>query len=395
MTNITVSTNGHNKKANMETITEVTPIESTTTATTEEQTQPKKKAKSGRHNKVANFYLDIDAGAKRVKCRLNGVYKAFPSTAKKIKGDVPLRTDGAFNYGSTSYVVGQAIDRVNGDVINASSGNKLTNLDLWIVGAMTHYRKQLKQAIKDKKRNAESIKINLYVRILTLSTMKRKELDKAVKKIEAFTWEDNLFEVDVKSLEFIEEGQGAADYICQENPDIETFHLLDLGGGTFSATTYDWDGDDAAIIARTPISGAGMVTVINRIFKALTRVDRGAIQAENEDIQQALELSKVTEDGYTVPLRSNGKTHDIAEEVEGALSEWVSNNYALQRQFDLISQSLAKGEPVYCSGGGFAVPIVSNWIVKYLSQDIDNPQIEILPEPQNINLIGMAQIEAK
>lgn len=393
MTNTNSNTNGHNNQITMETMTDIIEVQTTETPQ-ETETKPKAKRKSGgRHNKVQNFNLEIDAGAKRVKCRLNGVYKAFPSTAKKITGDVPLRTDGSFRYGNKGYVVGQGVDRVNGEVIKASQGNKLSNLDIWIVGAITHYRKQLKAAIKGRARKHEETKINLTVKILTLSTMKRKDLDKAIKAVSEFYWEDEKFIVEVKSIEFLEEGQGAADYIVRENPEIETFHLLDLGGGTASATTYDWDGDDVAILARTPISGAGMQTVINKIFKALTRVDRGAIQVEGEDIQQALELSKVTEEGYKIPLRTNGKLIDISEEVVGALSEWVSDNYALQRLFDLLSQRLSKGEQLFLSGGGFAVPVVSHWIIKYLSMGVDNPQIQILPHPQHINLTGLETTE--
>ena len=48
-----------------------------------------KKPRKKPNNKAVDCYLDIDAGAKRVKCRLNGAYKAFPSEAKDIKTDVP------------------------------------------------------------------------------------------------------------------------------------------------------------------------------------------------------------------------------------------------------------------------------------------------------------------
>ena len=126
----------------------------------------------------------------------------------------------------------------------------------------------------------------------------------------------------------------------------------------------------------------------------MTRVDRGAIQAENRDIQEALELSAVSEKGYSVPLRSNGKVEDIANEVEGALSEWVSGNYALLKQFDLISQKLARGESVYCSGGGFAVKVVADWIINYLCDGIPDAKIGILESPQHINLTGLEAREA-
>lgn len=388
-----LKTNGHSETTQLETLLPVETVEQlqVTNETTYEESKPKKKRKGGGNNKSTTFNLDIDAGAKRVKAVLNGVYKAFPSEAKEIKGDVPLRTDGSFRYGNKSYVVGRGIDRVNGKLIVASQDNKLSHLEIWIVGAITHYRKQLKEVINSKRRKNAPIKINLNLRVVTLSSMKRKELDKVLKTISSFAWEDNDFEVNVKSIEFIDEGEGAAVKVTKDNPDIETFHLIDLGGGTCSATTYDWDGDELSTIAKTPVSGAGMQAVINRIFKALTRVDRGSIQAENMDIQEALELSKVVDGKYFVPLRANGKSEDIVEEVEGALSEWVSANYALVKLFDLISQKLLRGERVYCSGGGFSVPVVSDWILNYLSQGIDNPQIEVLKDAHHINLTGLNQ----
>lgn len=158
--------------------------------------EPKKK-KSGANNKAVDLRLDIDAGAKRVKCRLNGVYKSFPAEAKQIQGETPLRNDGCFGYRKKNYVVGNAIDRVNGTLIVSSQDNKLTHLDLWILGAITHYRKQLKSAVESRRRKTQPVQINLYLKIVTLSTPQRKELDKMLKQIAEFTWEDIEFKVTV------------------------------------------------------------------------------------------------------------------------------------------------------------------------------------------------------
>lgn len=379
-----ILTNGHAKTATIENIIPLEPASE----------QPKtKKTRKPSGNKAINFYLDIDAGAKRVKCRLNGAYKAFPSEAKEIKSEVPLRNDGCFGYGTKNYVVGRAIDRVNGNLIVGSQDKKLSHLDIWIVGAITHYRKQLKECVKSRRRKTLPARINLYLRIVTLSSPKRKELDKMLKQISKFIWEDTEFNVIVKSCEFIDEGEGAAVEIAHLY-NHEIFHLIDLGGGTCTHTTYEWDGDEITTIAKSPVSGAGMTSIINRIFKALTRTDRGAIQAENQDIQEALELSQITDDGvWKVPLRSNGKVEDISAEVEGALSEWVNGNYALLKQFDYISQKLARGESVYCSGGGFAVKVVGEWIIKYLSADIADAKIKILENPQHVNLTGLKHLD--
>ena len=375
--------NGHVK-----TFTEINPLP--------ENSIELKKTNTKRHtqnNKAVDFRLDIDAGAKRVKCRLNSIYKSFPAEAKEIKGEVPLRNDGCFGYRKKSYVVGASIDRVNGSLIVSSQDNKLTYLDVWILGALTHYRKSLKSASSARRRKTQPVQINLWLRVVTLSSPQRKELDRMLKQISDFTWEDVEFRVNVKVCEFIDEGEGSALEVVKLY-NHQRFHLLDLGGGTITYSDYEWDGGELSTISKTPVSGGGMTSIINRIFKSLTRTDRGAIQAENSDIQEALELSAKSQDGtWKVPLRSHGKVKDISLEVEGALSEWIGNNYAIQKLFDLISQRLAKGEYLYCCGGGFAVKIIAEWIVQYLANDISDAHVVILDNPQDVNLAGLKWLD--
>jgi hypothetical protein len=360
---------------------------------TEVTTKVTKNRVGGVNNKAVDFKLDIDAGAKRIKCRLNGIYKSFPAEAKEIKSEVPLRNDGCFGYRKRNYVVGSAIDRVNGTLIVSSQDNKLSHLDVWILGALTHYRKVLKSAVELRRRKTQPVQINLWLRVVTLSSPQRKELDKMLKQISDFTWEDLDFKVNVKACEFIDEGEGAAlEVVTLYNH--ERFHLIDLGGGTITFTTYEWGGEELSTVAKTPVSGGGMTSIINRIFKSLTRTDRGAIQAENIDIQEALELSQIGENNtWYVPLRSSGKIKDISSEVDGALSEWVGNNYAIQKLFDSISQKLAKSEYLYCSGGGFAVAVIAEWLMKYLSNGIDGARIKILDSPQDVNLAGLKHLD--
>ncbi len=149
--------------------------EGTEMVTAPEVVEIPKKKRNSQNNKAVEFRLDIDAGAKRVKSRLNGVYKSFPAEAKEIKGETPLRNDGCFGYRKKNYVVGNAIDRVNGNLIVSSQDNKLTHLDVWILGALTHYRKQLKAAVEARRRKTQPVQINLWLRLITLSTPQRKE----------------------------------------------------------------------------------------------------------------------------------------------------------------------------------------------------------------------------
>jgi hypothetical protein len=77
------------------------------------------------------------------------------------------------------------------------------------------------------------------------------------------------------------------------------------------------------------------------------------------------------------------------------MSEWVGGNYAIQKLFDTISQRLAKGECLYCTGGGFAIGVVADWILGYLKNEIDNANITILENPQDVNLAGLKWLEEK
>ena len=78
------------------------PLRNTTTMNTITSSKKKSNAAS---NKAIEFFLDIDAGAKRVKARLNGTYKSFNAEAKEIKGEVPLRNDGCFSYNKNHFYI--------------------------------------------------------------------------------------------------------------------------------------------------------------------------------------------------------------------------------------------------------------------------------------------------
>lgn len=345
------------------------------------------------NNKTVLFNLDIDAGAKNVKARLNGDFKSFPSVAKVIDGDVPLRDLGCFTYGKKSYVVGKAIERVNGVSIVSSDDNKLERLDIWILGAIAHFRKDLKSAVMIRRRKTEPVQIILNLRIMTLSSIKRKELDKALKAIKSFSWDDSDFEITVKNLEFINEAHGAALEVAHTH-NIEEFKLLDLGGGTLTYSEAFWNGDEVST-SQQPISGGGMVGITNLISTALSRTDRGALGFEALDIQLALETSKIKDGVWSVPMRSNGKFIDISSEVRGALDDWLRKNHTVKTLFDRVSQDLARGQYVFCTGGGFAIAVISVWIIRYLSDGIEDSKISLLPNPEKINMSGLVWSDVK
>lgn len=362
-----------------------------------EQVLAKKKTASQnkqKTNRAIPVRLQIDAGARRVKCRLNGEFKDFPSEAKEIGGgQVPLQTSGCFSYKNKPYVVGAAVDRVNGDVILGSQDNKISKLDIWVLGAIAHFPAFLEEAAEKRRYKNLPVQLTLNLQVVTLSSPRRNELAKALNAIGTFTWEDIEFRIDVKECKFLEESEGAALEVVNkhlEEKDKSThFYVIDLGGGTITSTCYEWNGARLSTLSKSPISGGGTTSIINCVFKALTRVDRGAIQTNSLNIQEALQTSHLKEEGWFVPLVNNGQLINIADEVRAALSEWVQHNYAIRILFDFLMQRIIAGDRVFCSGGGFAIKIVADWIIKYLLNDIRDREIVILDNPQDVNLAGL------
>lgn len=350
-------------------------------------TQDKPKAKRKSNNKATIFNLDIDAGAKNVKARLNGEFVVFPSEFKIISDDVPLKDRGCFLLGKKNYVVGESVRRVNGELERAVDNKKLSMLEVWILGAITHFRSQLREAVVKKRRKTEPTNIKLNLRILTLSSLKRKEMEKSLKTLSTFVWDDEEFVVTVGTVGFKDEAFGAAlEVYHTEN--IREFGLLDLGGGTLTYSRCEVAGDEI-FLSQRPVSGGGVKGIIDDMSIALSRNDKGFFSFEASKVEYALKLSSLDEDfNWSVPLRNEGVDINIDKEVRDALTNW-SLYTPVRDLLDWISQELRSGYPVYCTGGGFASKVIAQWILARLQVNISNGKITVLENPEKVNMTGL------
>ncbi|NEQ19575.1 MAG: hypothetical protein F6K28_08175 [Microcoleus sp. SIO2G3] len=347
----------------------------------------KPKAKRKYNNKAVIFNLDIDAGAKNVKARLNGEFVVFPSEFKIISDDVPLKDRGCFLLGKKNYVVGESVRRVNGELERAVDNKKLSMLEIWILGAITHFRSQLRKAVIDKKRKTEAANIKLNLRILTLSSLKRKEMEKSLKTLSTFIWDDEEFTVSVGIVEFKDEAYGAALEVYHTEK-ITEFGLFDIGGGTATYSRCEVVGDEI-FLSQRPISGGGVKGIIDDMSIALSRNDKGFFSFEASKVEYALKLSSLDEDfNWSVPLRNEGVDINIDKEVRDALTNW-SLHTPVRDLLDWISQELRSGYPVYCTGGGFASKVIAHWILARLQVNISNGKITVLPNPEKVNMTGL------
>lgn len=354
--------------------------------------QDKPKTKRNYNNKAMVFNLDIDAGAKNVKARLNGEFVVFPSEFKIISDDVPLKDRGCFLLGKKNYVVGESVRRVNGELERAVDNKKLSMLEVWILGAITHFRSQLREAIAKKRRKTEPTTIKLNLRILTLSSLKRKEMEKALKTLSVFVWDDEQFNISVGKIEFKDEAFGAAlEVYHTEN--ISEFGLLDLGGGTLTYSRCEVVQNEVFLTQR-PISGGGIKGIIDDMSIALSRNDKGFFSFESSKVEYALKLSSINEDfDWDVPLRNEGTDINIDREVRDALTNWALFT-PIRDLLDWISQELRSGYPVYCTGGGFASKVIAQWILARLQINISNGRISVISNPEKVNMTGLKWLDS-
>ncbi|MDF5716333.1 MAG: hypothetical protein PUP93_21250 [Rhizonema sp. NSF051] len=372
-------------------VNESAPMQQTESTLTTQSIKTKPKTKRNYNNKSVVFNLDIDAGAKNVKARLNSEFVVFPSEFKIISDDVPLKDRGCFLLGKKNYVVGESVRRVNGELERAVDNKKLSMLEVWILGAITHFRSQLRDAVTRKRRKTEPTNIKLNLRILTLSSLKRKEMEKTLKTISSFVWDDEQFSVNVGNIEFKDEAYGAALEIYHTEH-INEFGLLDLGGGTLTYSRCEVVQNEVFLTQR-PISGGGIKGIIDDMSIALSRNDKGFFAFESSKVEYALKLSSINEDfDWNVPLRNEGTDINIDKEVRDALTNWALFT-PIRDLLDWISQELRSGYPVYCTGGGFASHVIAQWILARLQINIPNGKISVLPNPEKINMTGLKWLD--
>jgi hypothetical protein len=87
-----------------------------------------------------------------------------------------------------------------------------------------------------------------------------------------------------------------------------------------------------------------------------------------------LRKSKLINGKHSVKYRHGTETVEIGDIVQDALSEWVSEMPIVESLLTKVSQALLNGSPVFATGRGMAISVISDWVEKYCCADIVNAQ---------------------
>ncbi|MBP5977009.1 hypothetical protein HW132_30885 [Brasilonema sp. CT11] len=374
------------------TVTDVVPIEA----------KPKKPAKPRVvQNAFQEIQADLDAGSSQAKFVVNGWAGTYPSLAKEVSGDLPVGMSGCFSIGTKNYAVGQATNSLGGNTIEAFRDNKIKFLHVWLIGALTTHPNLLNKLAKERKYKKLPVRIKLNLRLLSLSSSKKADIAKVLGQSKQFTCEGIDYILEIANTDYLyPESYGAALEATRSiSQDINLFHLVDLGGGTLTLSTYQKgleSTDPPKMIEQTASSGSGMKSILAKLSIVLAKVDRGGISYYQENLESALRNSKPLGKGeHSVKYRHGVEILEIGTDVTFALNEWVSKTPIVAELLGRISQALLDGRPVYATGGGFAISVIAEWVANYVCLGIDNPLFFILDKPEQVNLTGLKHLDVE
>ena len=342
--------------------------------------------------------LTLDPGNKQLKFSLDGSHPIpISSIYKEIKGELPVGKAGCFGYKDKNYIVGNAAHSLKGKLFKAYEGNKTPKLDIWILGALTAEPDFLDGILKDKEHKnkypGKPCRIQINLKLLSLTTEKVNEIVKTLKGIEKFTYRNQEFEIEIGNLDkdfLYSEGFGAALCAHHTHPELQEFGVVDLGGGTITFTLYRNGRHEPKVFEQFPASGGGMVSIATCIFESMNTGDIGGQHRKLDSIYTALKTGK---DLDYVGYRLGNRTHNIAQAVNDGMDLWANDNPTVVEILTRIGQFLLGGGHVFATGGGFGSPVIANWIKEYLTNEIENAQFEVLDNPHIINLTGMQLLD--
>lgn len=382
-----IITNGHKPEATIE-LTNDVPLE-TLPIIEPETVQKEKKKRTQHHNKWADIDLTIDAGARFVKCLVNNQFHHFPSTYRIADGALPLMLFGCFQWNGENYATGATAEMVEGQLERASNANKIDRIHIWVLAALTHNTGLLAELRDSKKRQKEPIRIRLELTMLTLSSALQSEIRALLEAIDSFVWEGQEFKVAIKNLKILPEGYGSALFACKNKPELQRFHVLDLGGGTLTLTEYlqSSPGKPAPVLQRIA-NGGGISSIITSVQIGLSKSDRSGARILPELIQESLRASTDKECFYLFGNRPK----NIASSIKSALDDWLSDNPQCFNLLSFALSALLRNEAVFLTGGGFGCQIVTTWVINWLSKgSAGKGHLEVLPDSYKINLLGISQ----
>ncbi|WP_414588995.1 hypothetical protein [Scytonema sp. PCC 10023] len=360
-----------------------------------EDSDKKKKPRESK-NPLINCSMVLDAGSKRIKSLLNNYPNTIDSIYKEVKGELPSGMAGCFRYKNKNYAVGRGCDAVLGELVEAQKDNKIKKLDIWLLGVLTSDPDFLDELLEDKRNRYKSkpIRLGIDIKLLSLSSNKQGEIVKILQGIENFTYRGREFTIEFKNLdsEFIySEGYGAALTARKLlSKEVNSFSILDLGGGTLTLTTYKIGRNLPKVINRSVASGGGMQDLARQIFISLNKTDIGGETKSLNSIFEALKACRADENSqYVVPYRVGNKTENITESVLDGISNWIADNPSISDILTKSSQVMVSGGSVFATGGGFASKIIGDKLQSLITNVVNYGQFQILENPDVINVLGM------
>ena len=378
-----VTSNGHAKN------TALTVVDNAEFLNSESDNDSKVKPKRERkpaQNPYIEVKMTIDAGSESTKIAINGEFFSYPTTAREVKEALSSNILGCFSVGTKNYVVGYAAETVAGDLIEGfKSGNKVKSLPIWILGALTNHPSLLDKANEDRKHKKQSVRIKLYINILTLSQAKKAEIDKMLLGIKTFKYNESEFELEIKPRNgklLYPEGYGSA-VAAQSKTGDSKIYVLDLGGGTLTLSTFA-AGIEPKAMSQSAASGSGFKALVEYIAEKIIQADVGGVRYRLDSLSQALRTAK-----EIIYYRHDAVNVDITETAKAGFDDWVRYSPGVSKLLTQASQLIIQGQKVHATGGGFASPIVAIWLKRYVTNGLDESLFDVLDNPATVNVTGI------
>jgi len=336
--------------------------------------------------------LILDGGSSRTKYYLEKISGSYQSVCRKFTKAQELPTGylGVFKIGDNGYAVGYSALSLSGGEIDEgyANDNKIKLLNVWIVGALCTHPSFLFKRIKKSKCDS-IIKIDLKIALLSLSSHRKKEIEKAFTNLK-FEFDERLFEINVISYNLYPEGYGAA---CAAKKHIREiggkdikFHVLDLGGGTLTHTPYSNQNGVPRASNQNSVSGAGVISITEFFAKEATKGDTGGNIYHFSRLKDALESSIVSGCGeYSAEIVLGDTARDLGDRLKSGLESWSREIIGVRELLRDVKQILRKGERVYLTGGGFKIATIRDFVLKYLSSEL----VTTLENPDTVNITGL------
>ena len=382
-------------------VLDVPPATAEEVTKTKTKTKPKTKKPRKRDDGNAWQYINLtlDAGSHKCKSLLNGFYTEFSTIFREIKGELPSGMAGTFKFGTKGYIVGGLCKNVSGGEVNHGyQNNKISKLEIWLLGALTHDCDYLDTLITSKSANKykdKPIRLAIHLKLLSLSSNKKDEIYKKLNDLKTFNYRSREFQIEFLNLHddyIYPEGYGAA-LTAQGLITDGEFQILDLGGGTLTLTHYVKGRDLPKVVNRIVATGGGMEVVADEIYKSVCKSeDRGGQTLQKSGIFAALKACRKKDDSYFAPYVLGRENLNIAPMVADGLQNWIEENPTLKEILSAVRQLVNSGVTVFATGGGFGCPLISEWVTEYLGQT-GCELFQVLDGSSKVNVTGMKVLD--